>query len=166
MYGFWRETKVISTAVCMGFPGDVSGKGPACQRRLGVRDASSIPRSGRSPEEGNGSPCRLLTWRVPWTEEPGGLQSTGSCTTGHDWSALAQPGYLSSYLLLYALNDNATTLHTSRECDFTAFYVCEGSGRPPLWHQELVLGKTTFPWTEGEGHGFGKIQALTVCLIN
>ena len=26
-----------------------------------------------------------LAWRIPWTEEPGGLQSTGSQTVGHDW---------------------------------------------------------------------------------
>ena len=26
---------------------------------------------------------RILAWRVPWTEEPGGLQSTGSKTVRH-----------------------------------------------------------------------------------
>ena len=25
-----------------------------------------------------------LAWRIPWTEEPGGLQSTGSQRVGHD----------------------------------------------------------------------------------
>ena len=25
-----------------------------------------------------------LPWRIPWTEEPGGLQSTGSQRVGHD----------------------------------------------------------------------------------
>ena len=32
----------------------------------------------------------ILAWRMPWTEEPGGLQSTGSHTAGHDGSNLAQ----------------------------------------------------------------------------
>ena len=27
-----------------------------------------------------------LAWRVPWTEEPGGLQSMGSLRIGHDWA--------------------------------------------------------------------------------
>ena len=27
---------------------------------------------------------RTLAWRIPWTEEPGGLQSTGSQRVGHD----------------------------------------------------------------------------------
>ena len=26
----------------------------------------------------------ILSWRTPWTEEPGGLQSTGSQRVGHD----------------------------------------------------------------------------------
>ena len=28
----------------------------------------------------------ILTWRIPWTEEPGRLQSMGSQRVGHDWS--------------------------------------------------------------------------------
>ena len=32
-----------------------------------------------------------LAWRIPWTEEPGVLQSMGSHRVGHDWSNLACP---------------------------------------------------------------------------
>ena len=28
----------------------------------------------------------IFAWRIPWTEEPGGLQSTGSQRVGHDWA--------------------------------------------------------------------------------
>ena len=28
----------------------------------------------------------ILAWRIPWTEEPGGLQSLGSQRVGHDWA--------------------------------------------------------------------------------
>ena len=31
----------------------------------------------------------ILAWRIPWTEEPGGLQSIGSHSVGHNWSNLA-----------------------------------------------------------------------------
>ena len=27
-----------------------------------------------------------LAWKIPWTEEPGGLQSMGSLKVGHDWA--------------------------------------------------------------------------------
>ena len=36
----------------------------------------SIPGWGRSPGEGGGKRSSILAWRIPWTEEPGGLQST------------------------------------------------------------------------------------------
>ena len=28
----------------------------------------------------------ILAWRIPWAEEPGGLQSVGSQRVGHDWA--------------------------------------------------------------------------------
>ena len=27
-----------------------------------------------------------IAWKIPWTEEPGGLQSMGSQRVGHDWA--------------------------------------------------------------------------------
>ena len=29
------------------------------------------------------TPSSILAWRIPWTEEPGGLQSMGSHRVGH-----------------------------------------------------------------------------------
>ena len=40
-------------------------------------DAGLIPRSGRSPGEGNGNPLQCSCLKTPWTSELGGLQSTG-----------------------------------------------------------------------------------------
>ena len=37
-----------------------------------------------SLEKGMATHSSILTWRIPWTEEPGGLQSTGSQRVGHD----------------------------------------------------------------------------------
>ena len=33
-----------------------------------------------------------LAWGIPWTEEPGGLQSMGSQRVGHDWATSLSPG--------------------------------------------------------------------------
>ena len=33
-----------------------------------------------------------LAWRIPWTEEPGGLQSTGSQRVGHNWATSLSRG--------------------------------------------------------------------------
>ena len=35
-------------------------------------------------EEGMATHCSVLAWRIPWTEEPGGLQSLGSQRVRHD----------------------------------------------------------------------------------
>ena len=35
-------------------------------------------------EEGMETQSSILAWRIPWTEEPGGPQSTGSQRVGHD----------------------------------------------------------------------------------
>ena len=35
-------------------------------------------------EEELATHSRILAWRIPWAEEPGGLQSVGSQRTGHD----------------------------------------------------------------------------------
>ena len=43
-----------------------------------VRDVGLIPGLGRCPGADHGNPYSILAWRIPWIEEPGGLQS------GHD----------------------------------------------------------------------------------
>ena len=47
-------------------------------------DQSSIPGLGRVPGGGRGTHSSILAWRIPWTEEPGGLQSMGSQRVGDD----------------------------------------------------------------------------------
>ena len=42
-----------------------------------------------SLEEGMATNSSVLAWRIPWTEEPGGLQSMALQRVGHDWSGLA-----------------------------------------------------------------------------
>ena len=47
-------------------------------------DTGLIPGSGRSLEEKMATHSRIIAWEIPWTEEPGGLQSMGSKRIGHD----------------------------------------------------------------------------------
>ena len=67
------------------FPGGTSGKESACQFRICYRHELD-PWVGKIPlEEEMITHSRILAWRIPWTEEPGGLQSMGSQGIGHDW---------------------------------------------------------------------------------
>ena len=60
------------------YPGESDGKESACH----TGDPGAIPGSRRSPGGGHGNP--LLAWRIPRTEEPGGLQPMGSQRVGHN----------------------------------------------------------------------------------
>ena len=40
-----------------------------------MRDAGSVTGSGRSLEEGMATHSSILVWIIPWTEEPGRLES-------------------------------------------------------------------------------------------
>ena len=57
-----------------GFPGGTSGKEHACQCR---RHETQVPSLGwEDPlEEGMATHSSILAWRIPWTEDPGSLQS-------------------------------------------------------------------------------------------
>ena len=65
--------------LCMGFPRGTSSKED-------VGDVGSIPGSGRCSGGGSSTAIHfsILAWRIPWTEEPGGLQSIGSQRVRHD----------------------------------------------------------------------------------
>ena len=56
------------------------GKEFACN----AGDLGSIPGLGKYLEKGAATHSSVLTWRIPWTEEPGQLQSMGSQRVGHD----------------------------------------------------------------------------------
>ena len=57
---------------------------------LPVNDPGLIPGLGRSPAGGHGNLRQgIVAWRIPWTEEPGGLQSIESQRIGHKLSDLA-----------------------------------------------------------------------------
>ena len=58
----------------LGFPGGSDIKETACN----VGDLGLIPVSRRSLEKEMATHSSILAWRIPWIEEPGGLQSTGS----------------------------------------------------------------------------------------
>ena len=63
-----------------GFPGGSDGKDPPEQGRRRGFD----PWVGKRPWRRNWQPLQYACLGNPWTEEPGGLQSTGSQRVRHD----------------------------------------------------------------------------------
>ena len=64
-----------------GFLGGSVDQETACN----VGDPGLIPGLGRSLEKEMETHFSMLAWKIPWTEELGGLQSMGSQRVGHDW---------------------------------------------------------------------------------
>ena len=85
----------------MGYPSELpwwlSGKESACQgRRCGIDQSLGWE---DSLEKKMATHSSILAWEMPWTEELGGLQSTGSQRVGHDLATEQQPVVFLSPLL-------------------------------------------------------------------
>ena len=78
----WASTERLLWA---GLPWGSDSEESACD----AGNVHSIPGSERSPplQKGMATHSSVLAWRIPWTDEPGGLQSMGSQRVGHDWAA-------------------------------------------------------------------------------
>ena len=77
---YFFKSLTLFKALKDGFPGGSDGKASACD----AEDLGSIPGLGRSPGEGNGNPLQYSCWKIPWTKEPGRLESMGSQRVRHD----------------------------------------------------------------------------------
>ena len=49
-----------------------------------TRDEGSIPGSEDPPEKEMAPHSSILSWEIPWAEEPGGLQAMGLQRVGHN----------------------------------------------------------------------------------
>ena len=67
--------------ITWGFPGGAVLKNLA---GANAGDAGSVPGLGRFLGVGDGNLLQFHAWKIPRTEEPGGLQSRGSQRVGHD----------------------------------------------------------------------------------
>ena len=74
------EKELAAHSIILGFPGGSDGKESA----YNAEDLGLIPGLERSPGEGNGYPLQYSCLRIPWTEEPGGIQSMELERIGHD----------------------------------------------------------------------------------
>ena len=63
-----------------GFPGGSDGKASA----YNAGDLGSIPGQEEPLEKETATHSSIPAWKIPWTEEPGGLQSRGCRRVGHD----------------------------------------------------------------------------------
>ena len=103
--GFPGSSAGKESTCCAGDPGLIPGSGSSPGEGIGyplqyswaslvaqtVKNPSAMQETWvQSPgwedplEEGMATHPSILAWRIPWTEEPGGLQLTGSQRVGYD----------------------------------------------------------------------------------
>ena len=97
-----------------GIPRWLSGK----ESPASAGDTGSIPGSRRSPGEGNATHSSILAWEIPWTEEPGGLQSVGSQRIRHD---LVTEHALSAQAIKWTMENGLQTSQTVCTDTWAAF---------------------------------------------
>ena len=108
-YGYWRHK-------FSNFPGGSVGKESAHN----AGDLGSIPGSGWSPGEGNSNPLQYSCPEIPWTEEPGRLQSMVLQSVGHDWATNTWIESLQAAMLWLSQNwkSNCLTRSFSPVCSY------------------------------------------------
>ena len=101
--GYMRLQRVghnWATFTFLSFSGGSDSKEPACN----AGDLGSIPGSGRS--QARSCPySRQEYWSIPWTEEPGGLQSMRLQRVGNNWAtslSIYTYGFKSGYFWVLA----------------------------------------------------------------
>ena len=65
---------------CLGFPDDTVVKNTP----VSAGDTGLTPHHKDPLEEEMATHSSILAWKIPWTEDPGRLQSVGSQTVGHN----------------------------------------------------------------------------------
>ena len=108
------------------------------------------------PEKGKATYSSILGWRIPWTEEPGALQSVGSQRVGHEWATTTNIMNISCYSFCSSMLDMGF-LVAQMVKNLTAMR--ETWVRSLGWEDPLKKGTTTYssirawriPWTEEAG---------------
>ena len=88
------------------------------QKRLGFNSES-----GRCPGGDPGNPLQYSCLRIPWTEEPGRLQSMGSQRVRHNWSDLACSLAMPSITWLCWTQNIPTSLTTVPSLLYFSLYI-------------------------------------------
>ena len=79
-----------------GFPGGSAVKNPPAMQETWIGSLN-----WEDPlEEEMSTHSSILAWKIPWTEEPGGLQSMGLQRVGHDWATEQRFGTDDSWEIL------------------------------------------------------------------
>ena len=112
------------------------------------------------PEKGVAAYSSILVWRIPWTEDPGRLQSMGLLRVGHDWMTLWNARFILAMInqMKVKVAQSCLTLWDPMDCivhgllqarilEWVAFPFSRGSSQPRDWIQiSHIAGRFFTSW--------------------
>ena len=87
-----------------------NGKESTCECRRCKRHEFD-PRVREDPLKEEMATCsRILVWKIPWIEEPGGLYSMGSQRVRHDWMSMHAIIFLNRFLVMFKWDNECSVV--------------------------------------------------------
>ena len=158
-----QKDKVICLKpVDSGFPGGSDGK------RLPTMWETQVWSPGREDplEKEMATHSSTLAWKIPWTEEPGRLQSMGSQRVGHDWVTSLLFSGLRIWNLNSVLRNSIYSFFTAPnrvQCDMYTRLTSPG-GCWCCWVSKLVNAHSCSAELSIFPHILGSVPALKISL--
>ena len=90
------------------------------------------------------TPSSVLTWRIPWREEPGGLQPMGSQRVGHDW--MTELNWNKIYTHTYKYTKTSLVVQTVEHLPTTWETRVQSLGWENLLEKEMATHSSIFAW--------------------
>ena len=93
----------------------------------------------------------ILAWRIPWIEEPGGLQSTGSQRVGHDWATSLYYHVMLKFIKKH-LGGSIINMFHFYKCNGTFILSCifQHLGKYSIWFSRMtdILSFNPIAWCQ------------------
>ena len=108
-------------------------------------------------EKGTETHSSILAWRIPWTEEPGGLQSLGSQWIRQDWSDFTKKKGIMHFHLtnmvaliagndIYKLIESLMVAQTVKHLPAMQETWVQSPGKEDALEKEMAIHSSTLAW--------------------
>ena len=131
-------------------------------KRLPTVQETQVRSLGREdPLEEMATHSNILAWKIPWTEDPGRLQSMGSQRVGHDWVTslhFKENHYLQRFQPIFISILSSSTFHKPsgkilcrQAKDHVSHPFSSPSPPPSFFGSQYLTGKEIETWRQGNG---------------
>ena len=96
-----------------------------------------------------------LAWKIPWTVEPGRLQSMGSQRVRYDWATLLSLKYIQIIMICTLRMYNSLKIKWKNKMNNTFKLMRKNHFRSRIWYLEKILVQMNMDWIKTEVWVYG-----------